>query len=176
MLTSIGRRFGVLMLALTVASAIGCQPKTQRLNLEIKRHAKLRDRGVEVHLVGLNEMDLEEWHDNEAGAYWQTSNDLRKNAQDRGLIRRITAFRPNGDLGPTWVRANDPIWATWKMNQAMHVFIYAQGVAVDGAQAGPSQVLKQFPIDSHSYGNGDRVTIEIMPSQITVRPPPKLKD
>lgn len=177
MLRSIERCFGVLMLALMVASAIGCSsnPRMVELNLVIRRDANLRDRGVEVHLVGVSETALEEWTDNKSQLYWEADNHLRENANGQGLIHRINAFRPNGQLGPISVSAGEAIWKKWRAAGAMTLFIYAQGVAVEGL-TGKSQVLKQLPIDSCSYVRGQRVMIAIMPSQITVNPPPKPQD
>lgn len=175
MLRSIERCFGVLMLALMVASAIGCEskPRTQHLSLGVERHVKLQDRNVEVHLVGVNEAELADWTENTRQKYWESDNYLRDNADDRELIRRITEFRPNGQLGPILILASDPIWTKWQEWGAMYLFIYAQGVEVEGERTGPSQVLKRLPIDSCSYPRGQRVTISIMPSQITVNPPPQ---
>ncbi|MEE9129642.1 MAG: hypothetical protein V3T84_06450 [Phycisphaerales bacterium] len=177
MLRSIERCFGVLMLALMVASAIGCQskPRMVKLNLGIERHEKLQNRGVEVHLVGVKEGERDKWTQDPPGKYWEPNYHLRVNADDLGLIRRIAEFTPNGQLGPIWVSANDPIWETWEKSGAMHLFIYAQGVAVEGL-TGDSQVLKQLPIDSCSYVRRQRVMISIMPSQITVNPPPRAPD
>ena len=165
------------MLAMMVASAIGCQskPRMQKLSLGVQRHEKLQDRGVEVHLVGVNDAVLDDWTENKPPEYWQPGNDLRVNADDLGLIYTITEFTPNGQLGPFWVPANDPIWTTWKEWGVLNLFIYAQGVAVEGPTA-KSQVLKQLRIDCDSYRRGERVTIYIMPSQITVNPPPRAPD
>ena len=175
MLKSSERCVGVLMLALIVASAIGCEstPRLRmvKLNLGIERDVKLQDRNVEVHLVGVNEATWEDWNKNPPKEYWKSNNHLRVNAAARGLIHTITAFEPNGPLGPIWVPLDHDIWERWKNSGAMELFIYAQPVAVDGL-TGDSQVLKRLPIDSGSYNKGAHVTISIMPSQITVNPPP----
>ena len=127
-----------------------------------------------VHLVGVSSSALEDWTDNKSERYWEPNNHLRENADTRGLIHRI-AFKPNGDLGPIWLSANEGIWKKWREEGAMTLFIYAQGVAVE-VLTGESQVLKQLAIDSDSYVRRQSVRISIMPSQITVNPPPRPQD
>ena len=111
MLRSIERCVGVLMLALMVASAIGCESKPRlrmvKLNLGIERDVNLRDRSVEVHLVGVNEASLEEWTKNPPKKYWESTNHLRVNAAARKLTHTITAFELDGPLGPIWVPTDD---------------------------------------------------------------------
>lgn len=164
------------MLALMVASAIGCSSKTRmvELNLGIGRDAKLQDRRVVVHLVGVSTTALEDWAGNPPGDYWEADNYLRVNSDGDGLIHKIV-FEPDGSLGPIWLRANNDIWKRWLTSGAMTLFIYAQGVAVE-VLTGENQVLKQLPIDSCSYVRRQSVSISIKPSQIAVNTPPKQPD
>ncbi len=177
MLRFIERHFGVLMLALMVASAIGCssKPRMVELNLGIDRDAKLEDRRVVVHLVGVSTTALEEWTDNTPQKYWEPNNHLRDNADRAGLIHKINTFTPDGELGPVWLRADDDIWNKWRATGAMTLLIYAQGVLVESL-TGDNQVLKQLPIDSDSYVRRQSVRISIEPSQIAVNTPPKPQD
>lgn len=173
MLRSIERRFGVLMLALMVASVIGCSstPRMVELNLGVERDARLQDKRVEVHLVGVSSIALEDWNDNKAEQYWEPNNNLRVNADDDELIHKV-AFKPNGRLGPISVYANEAIWKKWRASGAMTLFIYAQGLAADDL-TGENQVVKRLPIDSVSYICERRVIISIKPGQIKVNPSPR---
>ena len=130
-------------------------------------------KSVEVHLVGVNEMDKSRWESESMTDYWTPGNILRKTAQEDGDMFVFQFGR-----GPCTftLGKKDPIRRRWKNNKARYLIVLADLPGVFTDKEGNDDVRRLILPDIKSKRWGLRVkqiNIEINENRIKAITVPK---
>ncbi len=112
------KMFGLLVIGLIAG---GCNGIPRNRSISLTATEDVCKQSVEVHLVGVNRSEKEQWEKVSMTEYWQPKNPLRDSAKEYTHVFRFGQGSCEKTLGK-----NDPIQKTWKKKRkAEYLFILA---------------------------------------------------
>ncbi len=146
---------GFLMVALTAG---GCK------DILITATEDVCKNSVEVHLVGINWSEKEQWEKMSMTEYWQPDNPLWKSAKDYTYVIRYPK-----EPCEIRIKKNDSIQKVWNKRKAEYLFVLADlpGIHKDFPGSADARRLQLPAPDSKRWKGGQsQIKIEISGSGI----------
>ena len=147
--------FGFIVVALTAG---GCK------DIIITATEDVCKKSVEVHLVGINWSEKDQWEKMSMTEYWHPNNPLWKSAKDYTF-----AIRYPKDPCEIIIKKNDPIQKVWKKRKADYLFVLAHltGIHKDlPGSADTRRLLLPAPDSKRWKGGQSQIKIEISSGSI----------
>ncbi len=155
--------------------ATGCNP---RFNVETTAKEGLESKSVEVHVVGVNPSELNQWGNYSVTDYWSPGDPMRESAVAQGYVY-VMRFGP-GLPNPQTLLKSDPIWRTWDKRDVKYMVLMAylpQYTKQDDQPGDADPRRKILPREgSHwdwSYWGMDLIKVEVAPGGVTCLTPHK---
>jgi len=127
-------------------------------------------KSVEVHLVGVNRFEKDQWEAVSMADYWKPGNKLRESAKGYTHVIRF-------GKGPCkyTLSEKDPIWRdVWKARKAAYLFILADLPGIFPDLAGNADARRlSLPLPPRGWGMTKEIDISIEPSNIVPLTLPK---
>ena len=147
---------GLLLLGLLTG---GCSTIRGSRPVNVTASDPICKKSVEVHLVGVNEIDKPKWETESMTDYWTPGNTLRKTAKDNTYVIQF-------GRGPCTVTLDkkDPILRRWKSRKVKYLFVLADlpGVFTDKDGNADARRLQLPATNSKRWGWREKqIDIEI---------------
>jgi hypothetical protein len=142
---------------LIVLPAVGCT------KVNVIATNDICQKSVEVHLVGVNRFEKDQWEAVSMADYWKPGNKLRESAKGYTYVIRF-------GKGPCkyTLSEKDPIWRdVWKARKAAYLFILADLPGIFPDLAGNADARRlSLPLPPRGWGMTKEINISIEPSNI----------
>ena len=114
-------------------------------------------KSVEVHLIGVNRYEKDRWETISMTNYWAPGNTLRKSTVNQSYTRVIRFGE--SESCKFIIKANDPIWKTWKNKKYLFVLADLPGIFEDLPGNADARRLR-LPIDGDCWKGDIEISIE----------------
>ncbi|MGI9014686.1 MAG: hypothetical protein ACR2GY_10605 [Phycisphaerales bacterium] len=163
MLMSLSIRLSMLvgvMALVCLAGGCGCTSKMKTFDIAVEVAPGLHSQTVVVDISGVSIANDNDWNNVPLNAYWATSDPakFRESHRSQNLVHTME-FRAGESVHTATLSKSDPMWNTWKTQNAMWLYIVAE--------AGASQYRKKLTLDSCTWDTKtNTLNIMITPSGI----------
>jgi len=153
--------------AMLVCAGCGSWPK----NVVVREDKSLNDGGtwavVEVHLIGVNKVELPRWQNLSVSEYWSPSGEGRRPNEYTKVLRLGT-----GSTTVT-VGKDDPIWKKWTSGGKTDLVVLADLKGIREGQAGQADPRRLVvPIKKVRYANSvQQITISVERNGVSLLTP-----
>jgi hypothetical protein len=144
-----GRAFALLFVVLPAAGCSGVASVMVTRVAGVTATDDICRKSVEVHLVGVNRFEKDQWEQMSMTDYWQPDNELRKSAKDYTHVIRFG----QGPCEQTLTK-KDPIRRVWKKRKAEYLFVLADlpGLFPDSPGNADARRLRLPALSSACWG------------------------
>ncbi|MHC4644373.1 MAG: hypothetical protein ACYTBJ_02640 [Planctomycetota bacterium] len=140
---------GLLLVSLLTG---GCSRVASVMVTRVVKVAAIEDmctKSVEVHLVGVNRFEKDQWENMSMAEYWEPDNKLRKSAKEYTHVIQFGQGPCEQALGK-----KDPIHRVWKKRKAEYLFVLADlpGIFSDSPGNADARRLRLPALKSACWG------------------------
>jgi hypothetical protein len=160
--------------AAMLAGCSSCKPgkgpgKPQPYNVQIKLGDALKDKSIQVDLVGANPSDIEQLKAYNINKYWDTGDPFRA---DRP---KFTASFVGGQQSVQTLSMTDPVWQQWIGFGAQYIVIIANLPDIHQDSPGSQDPRRQIlPIcECYWPSKTKEINVEVQASGVRVVTPPR---